>query len=101
LDPRDKSRGESWTPSISEWPNDAVVCSLWQVLEAAEFIPPRFFLSSRACAGILSRAGRRGKKLPPLLDAALREAARLGPNDPVPNTSPTKGEETEETEETE
>jgi len=76
LDPRDKSLGESWTPSISEWPNDAVVCSLSQVLEAAEFIPPRFFLSSRACAGILRRAEKRGKELPPLLLSALRQVAK-------------------------
>jgi hypothetical protein len=35
-------------------------------------IPERYFLSSTACAGILRRAEKRGKQLPPLLDRALR-----------------------------
>lgn len=37
-------------------------------------VPPRYFLSQKACAGILRRAERRGKKLPPHLDAALLAA---------------------------
>lgn len=37
--------------------------------------PSRFCLSPRACAGIISRAERRGKSLPPQLDAALRAQA--------------------------
>ena len=36
---------------------------------------PKYRLSSRACAGILRRAEKRGKKLPPLLEAALRAVA--------------------------
>ena len=32
----------------------------------------RFYLSPRACRGILRRASKRGKPLPPMLDAALR-----------------------------
>ncbi|KWT86916.1 hypothetical protein APY03_3796 [Variovorax sp. WDL1] len=38
-------------------------------------IPPRYFLSAQACAGILRRASRRGKTLPALLDRALRQQA--------------------------
>jgi DNA (cytosine-5)-methyltransferase 1 len=38
-------------------------------------IPPRFFLSSKACQGILRRAEKRGKTLPPQLAHALRAAA--------------------------
>jgi hypothetical protein len=35
-------------------------------------IPRRYFLSGKACAGILRRAAKRGKTLPPLLESALR-----------------------------
>jgi hypothetical protein len=75
--PKEQSRGESSTPNISEWPNDAVVCSLSQVLEQTS-IPQRFFLSSKACAGILRRAEKRGKVLPPQLQDALTAVAQMG-----------------------
>jgi hypothetical protein len=74
MDPRAQSRGGFLTPNISEWPNDAAVCSLSQVLEQGS-IPKRYFLSETACAGILRRAEKRGKRLPPMLDAALRQQA--------------------------
>jgi hypothetical protein len=73
LDPKEQSRGESSTPNTSEWPNDAAVCLLSQVLETGS-IPAKYYLSSTACAGILRRAEKRGKTLPPMLDAALRAA---------------------------
>jgi hypothetical protein len=66
---------EFLTLSISEWPNDADVCSLSDVLEAGE-VPQRFFLSSTACRGILRRAEKRGKKLPEQLANALSMVAR-------------------------
>ena len=72
--PKEQLRGESLTPNISEWPNDAAVCSLSQVLEQT-LIPQRFFLSSMACAGILRRAEKRGKELPPALRTALLSVA--------------------------
>ena len=59
-------------PNISEWHNDADVCLLSQVLETGS-IPHKYFLSSKACAGILHRAERRGKKLPEQLRLALGE----------------------------
>lgn len=71
LDPGEQSHGEYSMPNISAWPNDADVCSLSQVLETTS-IPPRFFLSSTACAGILRRAEKRGKELPEALAIALR-----------------------------
>ena len=37
--------------------------------------PEKYSLSSRACAGILRRAEKRGKTLPPMLEAALRRVA--------------------------
>ena len=63
-------RGESWTAATTEWLNAAEECSLSQILEANA--PAKYFLSPRACAGILRRAERRGKKLPPLLEQALK-----------------------------
>jgi hypothetical protein len=77
LDPKEQSRGESSTPNISEWPNDAAVCLLSQVLETGS-IPARYYLSSTACEGILRRAEKRGKKLPEMLEAALRAQVRTG-----------------------
>ena len=65
---------ESWTLSISDWPNDASVCSLSAVLEAGN-VPRRFYLTARACAGILRRAEKRGKELPTALRQALRQVA--------------------------
>jgi hypothetical protein len=61
---------EFLTLSTSEWPNDAAVCSLSDVLETG-VVPQRFFLSATACQGILRRAEKRGKKLPEQLERAL------------------------------
>jgi hypothetical protein len=74
--PREQSRGASLTPNISAWPNDAVVCSLSQVLETTS-IPQRYYLSGAACAGILRRAEKRGKVLPAQLADALQAVASL------------------------
>jgi hypothetical protein len=60
-------------PNISAWPNDAVVCSLSQVLEQGS-IQRRYFLSSKACEGILRRAEKRGKTLPAALRSVVEKA---------------------------
>ncbi len=60
----------SWTLSFSESPRDAVECLLSHVLETSD-VPDRFYLSPKACAGILRRARRRGKTLPEQLRDAL------------------------------
>jgi hypothetical protein len=44
-------------------------------LEDVRSVPQRFFLSQRACAGILRRASDRGKKLPEPLEKALAAVA--------------------------
>ena len=71
MDPADVSRGDCSTPNISAWPNAASVCSLSDVLETG-LIPQKYYLSPRACAGILRRAEKRGKQLPEQLEHALR-----------------------------
>lgn len=61
--------GESSMPNFSESPKDAAVCSLSQIL--LDTAPPKFYLSPRACQGILRRARSHGKELPPQLETAL------------------------------
>lgn len=61
--------GEYWTLNFGESPRDAEESSLSQILEAT--VPERYYLSPNACGGIIRRAGNRGKKLPPILEAAL------------------------------
>lgn len=63
--------GDSWTANISEWPSVESVSLLSSTLEAS--VPEKYYLSARACQGILTRASRRGKKLPDLLQTALLE----------------------------
>lgn len=72
---------ECWTLSTSEWNrtltpshSDGGVCSLSDVLEATGSVPGRFYLSPKACAGILRRAEKRGKVLPEALRMALEAA---------------------------
>jgi hypothetical protein len=62
------------TLDISECHSDAVESSLSDILETGD-LPQRYFLSARACRGILRRAKRRGKSLPPSLRATLEAAA--------------------------
>ena len=62
---------ECSTLNTSEFRSAAVESSLLAVLETGE-VPQRFFLSKKACSGILRRAEVRGKKLPPLLHQALQ-----------------------------
>jgi hypothetical protein len=69
------SRGEFWMRNIVEWHNDAVVCSLSQILEAN--VPQKYYLSPRAARGILRRAEKRGKKLPEQLQRALTQVALM------------------------
>lgn len=67
-----ESDGEFWTRSSSEWPSAADVSLLSESLETSEDLR-KYSLSQRACAGILRRAEKRGKPLPPMLEAALRK----------------------------
>ena len=57
------------TAGFGESPSAAVESRLSQILEDTPH--PKYSLSARACAGILRRAERRGKKLPPELEATL------------------------------
>ena len=73
-------RGESWTAASSESPSVAVECSLSRILEANA--PSKYWLSPKACAGILRRADKRGKDLPPALATALQQVAQSPASEP-------------------
>lgn len=62
------------TANFSDWPNDASVCSLSDILETCD-VPLRYFLTAKACAGILRRADNHGEALPERLKLALMAVA--------------------------
>jgi hypothetical protein len=59
--------------------------SLSSLLEPAESIPEKYYLTPRACAGILKRAQKRGKLIPEPLLSSLKAVAQ---SDSTPTTSP-------------
>ena len=61
--------GDSWTVNISECPREENVSLLSWILQVN--VPEKYYLSAKACRGILTRASRRGKKLQELLETAL------------------------------
>lgn len=61
--------GEFSMRNTGESPNVVVESHLSQILEEAPLT--KYYLSARACQGILRRAERRGKELPPMLKQAL------------------------------
>lgn len=63
------SLGACTTPNISEQHSGAGACFLSQILEAE--VPDKYSLSPKACKGILKRAERRGRDLPPIRPTML------------------------------
>ena len=78
--------GDSWTVNISECPREENVSLLSWILQVN--VPEKYYLSAKACRGILTRASRRGKKLQELLETALLEMiewwANRGGGKPTP-----------------
>lgn len=66
-----------WTGSSGRFHSDGGVSSLSDILETGD-VPRKYFLSPTACSGILRRAEKRGKKLPKVLEDALRTQADRG-----------------------
>jgi hypothetical protein len=62
---------EFLTLNTGECPSVAVESTLSSILQAN--VPEKYFLSPKACEGILRRAERRGKELPPMLKEALEQ----------------------------
>ena len=67
--------GESWMLNSGVSPSVARESSLSQILQDAP--PIKYYLSPKACLGILRRASERGKALPPKLERALKIQAGL------------------------
>ena len=66
--------GASSMLSIGAFPKEENVSTLSQILQ--EQVPETYYLSPKACLGILRRASVRGKELPEVLKKALtRQAA--------------------------
>lgn len=86
LDQKEQSRGLLGTLNIMDWHSDAVVSSLSQVLVKTS-IPLRFYWSSIACAGIIHRAAKRGKKLPERLTRALMAVVSQAQTQPAAGMS--------------
>ena len=63
------------THNIGEYPNEENASSLSQILQAG--VPEKYYLSPKACQGILRRASVRGKELPEILRLALERQAAL------------------------
>lgn len=63
--------GDCTTVNFGVSPNVAVECRLSSILEACPH--PKYFLSPKACQGILNRANKNDKPLPPLLKEALEQ----------------------------
>ena len=84
-DQPESPRGGYWTLNTLGC-HSAVAASLSSVLEPEGLIPPKYLLSPKACQGILRRAEKRGKALPPMLDAALRSrsTSAAAPDDLTP-----------------
>jgi hypothetical protein len=68
------SLGAYSTPVCGESPIAAVESTLSAILESD--VPAKYFLSKKACEGILRRAEKRGKELPPMLREALLAQCR-------------------------
>lgn len=73
------SPGESSTLNTGAWPSGARESSLSQILQ--DDPPQKYYLTPRACLGILLRAKKRGKKLPQELNRALEIQAGLASPD--------------------
>ena len=69
--------GASWIPDSSEWPSGGDGFSRVSLSEVLVRIGPDepYWLSPKACQGILRRASRRGKELPEALRQALEARA--------------------------
>ena len=58
-----------------EFPNEENASTLSQILQVG--VPSTYFLSPKACLGILRRASARGKELPEVLRIALEQQASM------------------------
>ena len=68
------SRGEDLTRNIGESPREENASFLSQILQ--RIVPEKYYLTAKACLGILRRSLERGKALPEILRKALERQAK-------------------------
>ena len=68
-----QSHGGYLMLNTGEFPSEENASTLSQILMAG--VPEKYYLSQKACLGILRRASARGKTLPVMLEKALRRQA--------------------------
>lgn len=68
-------RTELLTHNTGEFPSEDAASTLSQILQAE--VPEKYYLSQKACLGILRRASARGKELPEVLRLALERQASM------------------------
>ena len=68
-------RTELLMRNTGEFPNADAASTLSQILQAE--VPEKYYLSQKACLGILRRASARGKELPEVLRLALERQASM------------------------
>ena len=70
---RSALHGGCWLRNTGASPRDVIESFLSQILQAE--VPEKYYLSQKACLGILRRASARGKELPEVLRLALERQA--------------------------
>ena len=68
-------RTDLLTHNTGEFPSEDAASTLSQILQAE--VPEKYYLSQKACLGILRRASARGKELPEVLRLALERQASM------------------------
>lgn len=93
------SNGGCWTLNTWESPRDVAESSLYSILEHGG-VDRRFYLSQRACRGILSRAEKHHKVLPDVLMRALTRIAEgfseISSGQPSPRETRTMSDDPED-----
>lgn len=87
--------GECWTLNIGECPSEENASTLFTVLEMN--VPDKYYLSAKACSGILRRAEQRGRTIPAVLEEALRQQIQHQQYSRLQETQSAETEETVET----
>ena len=65
--------------NFGESPSEDAASTLSQILQVG--VPEKYYLSPKACLGILRRASARGKELPEVLRLALMRQASMDTTD--------------------
>lgn len=83
--------GEYTTRSFGEYPSEENVSRLSAILEDEPH--PKYYLSAKACAGILRRAERRGKEMEePLKQVLIRQSQGPSPQERTEAPAPTEAQ---------